>query len=1318
MKAKVFILTQFLCLLFIQTAVSQNFIPGKLYVKVADNNGIPVIIISATDTTITMSNTELRTLFQQNHVSKFERAFPYLESMKIRDRYGLKDVYQLTCNCDENQLMDEILSVSGQIYSYVEKIPIDKMAYTPDDYNLQDQNPVSGPDSALNFINAEKAWEYTKGDTAIHVGITDFKILRPWSHEDIQSKIIYWDTINGARMNFHGLFVSGCVAANTDNGVGKSGIGFNITIMFSSHYGSEANGINAILNLVEQGVKVMNFSWGHPENPDSTFQIVINTLNDNGVLVVAAAGNDYDSVYGFGYQFYPASYKNVLSVASIDYDYHFVTWDTNIAYQHHNYNDSVDICAPGYHVMGLWDSCYNCYKRSSGSSFASPIVAGTAALIFSINPCLSPATVTQILKSTANDTIYEISDNNPFHDKLGTGALDAGKALELTDRLYRPRNYSITDGQDTIWRDNVYVDSILTIEHGGQLTITGTVFLNPKARISVHCGGKLVLDGGKLTTNCSCSLWDGIELWGNSDESQYTDEAQGTVELKNEGIIENARIGVKVFGDPYRSQVYPSGGILYASNTTFRNNETAVRFYPYENYNPITHAVMNNVSGFTSCTFETTQELNDTISIPLDMVYFDAIRGVHFAGCTFQNTRENSVKKESRGNGIFSIGSSFWVDRICLAYNQNECIREQRSKFSKLNYGIKALGTDAEKLVSVDRSVFTSNYTGIYLANIENAIVTRDTFYVRPAYYSSSDTVGGLYLNECHNYTVEENYLYSGYSPGGFQTSKSVGIAVNNSNLGVYLNTDNQIYNNRFEKLNYGILPMNKNRNTDGDNGLEIRCNDFIYPNEYDVAVTLYPPASQMGIKNSQGTDGTSSTTEPAGNTFSYTWQNLYSDYYNDGENFDYWYHFHNGGCNVEPINHSPDVYPQTITNVTWSYSKNQSCPSSFLPGGGPGREDLISQKNSAKSAIDSIGNLLDLLVDGGDTPGTNTYVQLSTPDQTLEVRDDLLSKTPFLSDSVMITAAAKENVLPAAVITEILSANPQAAKSDTVIRILENRINPLTEYQLATIGEGLYVIGAKESLETKLAGYRSLYNTALKRIIQYYKNDTLNMAAPDSVIWYLNAENQLWAKYSLAFEYLATGDTMSAENTLNAIPNTFQLNASQLNEHDHYFSYIDLLKQLKREGKSVCEADSNQIQIISNLMNSSTGSLSGYARNVLLALGEIAYTEPYIFPQGSVKSSKIHHKSTSESKNTNLLKVYPNPARDYFIIEYSMNIKPDNASVVLYDAMGKIIRSMKINNTFDWLVVPSGDIPSGNYIGILKNSDKLLGTVKFVIAK
>jgi hypothetical protein len=303
-------------------------------------------------------------------------------------------------------------------------------------------------------------------------------------------------------------------------------------------------------------------------------------------------------------------------------------------------------------------------------------------------------------------------------------------------------------------------------------------------------------------------------------------------------------------------------------------------------------------------------------------------------------------------------------------------------------------------------------------------------------------------------------------------------------------------------------------------------------------------------------------------------------------------------------------------------------------------------------------------------------------------------------------------------VITEILSANPQSAKSDSVIQVLENRATPLTEEQFATIGEGLFITGAKESLETSLSGYRSVYNSVLKKIIQYYKTDTLNPAAPDSIIRFLNSENQLWAKYILAFEYLVKWDTLNAENILNSIPDAFQLNSSELDEHDRYLSYFDLLKQLKREGKSIADADSLQIGILENLMINSNGSISGYARNILSAREDIIYNEPYIFPQEGTKSSKVHYKNSDVISELSSLKSYPIPAKEYIIVEYSLSTNPDNASVIIYNTSGKTIREIILTKSHDWLVLPLTTIPAGNYIVVLKNGTASVKTVKFVIVK
>lgn len=1290
------------------SSYSQTYLPGHLNLMVDRIEGIPIISINSTDTLIEMDDATLRQIFMQHNVYEFKRAFPSVDQTKNPDEYGLNRVYELVCNCNEDNLMDEIQNTSTGLYSDISKLPQITLLYDPNDYHIQDAVSVSGPDSALNMINAKQAWDYTHGDTNVIIGIVDQNLTYPyqWNHEDIMGKIIYWDTHNGSNGNFHGLFVAGCVAGNTDNHLGKSSIGFNCRMFFDSHFSNPDSAYNALLDFSNKGAKVLNASWVHTFDPD--YQNMLNKIKENRTLMVAAAGN-----WQRGY-WYPASYANVLSVTGTAFNYHHENWNSAIW----NFNDSVDISAPGYNIVGLHDSCSTCYSRGNGSSFASPIVAGTAGLIFSINPCLTPADVTYILKSTANDTIYSIVENEPYKDSLGSGSLDAGAALQLADSLYKARNYVVHNGENIIWTVNKYVDTEILIESGGTLTVRSKILFNKDARITVRVGAKLIVNGGTLTSNCRCSMWSGIDVYGNSSKSQYYQSEQGVVEFKNGSVIENARTAVRTLV-PIPSDVDwvfdPSGtgGIIIASNTTFRNNQRAVLFLPYENFVPINHHIARNFSDFSMCTFETTDRLADTTINPEEFVELNGVRGIPFRGCTFRNTL-TTASKDQRGNGIYSINSSFSVREKCLD-NYIPCTHELPSKFIKLNYGIKSLGTDPTKTAFIYKTVFDMNYTGIYLKNMDFCTVICDTFEVMPVDTALYDNIAGLFLDQCTGYQVEENYFYSNYNPEGvLQPGQRIGLVANNSGVNY-----NRIYNNRFYSLNVGILAENRNRNNNGDYGLEIKCNDFLYPNKYDIAVTK-DSGTNMGIKDPQGTNGTGPG-DPAGNTFSYTWNttgNLYSDYYNVCENFVYWYHYHAGGANVNPMHHSASVNPQANSNNPWNYVKNESCPSSFSSGGGTNITDLITNKNDAEGKIDSISGLLALLVDGGDTPGTDENVQTSTSDQTLEIRNDLLSKTPYLSDSVMLSAAAKEDVLPPAIITEILSANPQAAKSDTVMQTLLNRASPLTDDQLVEIDQGWFVIGAKESLETKLSGFRSEYSEALKKILINFKNDSLNSAAGDSVIWYLNGENTLWAKYMLAFEYFAKGDTMNAENTLNNITTAFSLSSSDLLEHSQYLTYFEILKQLKSEGKSICEADSVQTAILYSLMNNSEGPVSSFASNVLLSRGLINYNEPYILPEEGYKSSKIHHRNLNETQETSQLKVYPNPARDYIIIEYILDREPENASIFLYDVSGKTILSQSLKATRDFLVVPLTGIPSGNYLCSLRMGNNSVQNVKFIIIK
>ena len=121
-------------------------------------------------------------------------------------------------------------------------------------------------------------------------------------------------------------------------------------------------------------------------------------------------------------------------------------------------------------------------------------------------------------------------------------------------------------------------------------------------------------------------------------------------------------------------------------------------------------------------------------------------------------------------------------------------------------------------------------------------------------------------------------------------------------------------------------------------------------------------------------------------------------------------------------------------------------------------------------------------------------------PPETMQLRDQLLDASPYLSDTVMASAAAKEDVLPNSIVTEVLTANPQSAKADNVLNTLNARTNPPNDNEMAAIHANDTVIGHKESLESKLACYEGEKAKAVYDLARMYRNDTAIEAKSDSI--------------------------------------------------------------------------------------------------------------------------------------------------------------------------------------------------------------------------
>jgi hypothetical protein len=260
-------------------------------------------------------------------------------------------------------------------------------------------------------------------------------------------------------------------------------------------------------------------------------------------------------------------------------------------------------------------------------------------------------------------------------------------------------------------------------------------------------------------------------------------------------------------------------------------------------------------------------------------------------------------------------------------------------------------------------------------------------------------------------------------------------------------------------------------------------------------------------------------------------------------------------------------------------------------------------------------------------------------------------------------------------------------------------RSNPLSEEQRLKIDQGWFVISAKESLESRLSGAYSIRSRALNNLIRYFKNDTLIASSVDSIVFLLSQENNLEFKYSLIFEYLGKGDTISARNILDNIPVSFNLTSSQNQQLQNYESYVDLWISLLSQNKTFLDSDSLHKVQIKALMNNSDGVLKMMLQNVLEVIDTINYHEPYILPEPGQKSSEIRQIPKKQAFHSSYLRVYPNPTKSYCILDYSLWTEKSNSFIQLIDIHGTVIKLINVNKKNDLLLVNLNDLPGGIYL-------------------
>ena len=408
--------------------------------------------------------------------------------------------------------------------------------------------------------------------------------------------------------------------------------------------------------------------------------------------------------------------------------------------------------------------------------------------------------------------------------------------------------YCVRNNQIIDYNRKCYQD--IVVDSGSTLTITCCVSFVPQARIIVRPGGKLIVDGGTLTSACAGEMWQGIYVEGHRTQHQ-TAANQGTVQLLNGATIENARRGI--YTGAYGENWHTTGGIITADSATFRNCAKAVEYLSYAD-TTYPGYIADNKGSFTNCTF-TVDDNNlfaaDNTDFLAHVTMWD-VKGVSFTRCRFEDVR---TQGHTRKSAISTIDAGFKIKNGCdytLPLSNPDCncylTTNTYCSFSGFGTAINAATSGNPYVVSIDGARFSNNMAGVKIEGNTHVEVTRCIFDL-----SNSDVrvVTGLTLDSCTGYLVEENvFTRSANAPAGTR----YGIMVRNSGTDA-----NSLYRNTFERMSQGIYVAGINGNT--SSGLQMTCNSFS-DNNYDMYLSTNALVCPWQGNNQKGADNTFSGTQ------------------------------------------------------------------------------------------------------------------------------------------------------------------------------------------------------------------------------------------------------------------------------------------------------------------------------------------------------------------------------------------------------------------------------------------------------------------------
>lgn len=862
-------------------------------------------------------------------------------------------------------------------------------------------------------------------------------------------------------------------------------------------------------------------------------------------------------------------------------------------------------------------------------------------------------------------------------------------------------NPTIVVANSAVWESSKIINADIEIEPGAVLDVRCVLYMSPHARIIVKPGAKLIVDGGTLTAHSGgCNtFWGGIQVWGTSNEHQYPGSNptyQGLVILKNGAVIEHAREAIRLW-KPWDWE--SMGGIVKVQGTptqvgaTFLNCRRSVEFMKYQNFNPGDPDELHaNLSTFGYATFIIDNAYRGGEDFEAHVTMW-AVDGIQFRACQFKNSQSTVTSSPRLGEGIGSLDASYTVNGNCTAVLPygTPCPDEDldRGLFSGLGHALDARNGGSGRGFTAADLDFHNNVVGTYADGLPGFTVVRNRFVMGERLVDLEGEVDDNFFEEHHRgvstqksfgFRIEENE----FNPAGNVEALGLdAIVIENSG-----SNSTEVYNNTASGMTNGYIAEGNCMDPIEASavGHQFTCNNNV-GNEQNFWVRKDNYENQnTGIHSERTQQGANEMS--AGNEFDQGTGE--TDYKNETAwVINYWHH----GGTSEPMAITPGWLVKTLANGT------NNCPSRLddrevkLSEGH--KQQVQTEFQAAKSAYINTAYVFNSLLDGGNTDAVVQEVEESWPQDAWDLRNYLMSKSPYLSTTVLVEMMIK-NILPQAMVLEVCLANPEATKKDGFVKWAEFQApSPLPTYMIDLIAGSWEARTFRMELEAQIGQHHAAMSVASYMLQASYRAEEVIIPL-DAMLAQWNLMPNYGARYAEAQVHLRKGEFEAAMAILDGLADRYPMKEDRVAERDRAIWYIDQLQNLSLDGRSVMQLTSAELVQWQSFAETANDIAGDWAANVL-CFGYKICIERTGSGEGGNKS--LHpSKPDAAGRTLTALSLAPNPAGSWVTFSHALSAEPSEAQLRVVDARGREVARLSINALQGQTLWDTREVPAGVY--------------------